>query len=207
MVKFIIIRHGLTDFNKIHKYQGQFDSSLEPLGVEQAELTAKHVAENYHVDAIYASDLSRTVNTAKPFARLLGLPVSTTPAFREIDVGEWAQQFIADVKKTDPEGVRIYNEDPGVFRFPGGENFAEVYERTAKKIEEIAEKHDGETVLIISHGGVIRTLIARWLGYPIRELRRVKPMGNTAITIAEYENGKAKLLLIGDNSHLPEDMR
>ena len=207
MVRFIIVRHGITDFNKIRKYQGQYDSTLEPIGIEQAKITAEFVSTKYNVDAIYSSDLTRAVKTAEPFAKLFSLQIQTDPALREVDVGDWTLQFIADVKKNDPDNIRAYRASIGTFRFPGGESFAEAMERAAAKAEEIARKHDGQTVLLVSHGGTIRALICHWLGYPIEDLQKVTPVKNTSLTVAEYENGCVKFLSMGDNSHLPEELR
>ena len=71
----------------------------------------------------------------------------------------------------------------------------------------IAEKHDGETVLVVSHGGTIRAMICALLGYPIKELSRVSPVGNASITVVEYENGQARFILTGERSHLPEHLK
>ena len=101
MVRFIIVRHGLTDFNRLRKYQGQHEANLEPIGIEQAEATAERVAAEYRLDAIYSSDLSRAVKTAEPFARRFSLPINKDAAFREVDVGEWTLQLIADVDIID----------------------------------------------------------------------------------------------------------
>ena len=207
MVKLILVRHGLTTYNKLKIYQGQYDSPLDELGYLQAELTAEHIASTYHIDAIYASDLSRTINTATPTAKRLGLPFETTKAFREIDVGHWANRKIADVQIEFPDEVRAYREDPGTFHFPGGESFSNVFARADRKIREIAERHDGETVLIFTHGGIIRALLTVWKGLPIERMREIRAVPNTAITVAEYDGGAVKLLLEMDNSHLPEEMR
>ena len=207
MVKLILVRHGLTTYNKLKIYQGQYDSPLDEMGYLQADITAEHIARTYQVDVIYASDLSRTVKTAAPTAKLLGLPVETTEAFREIDVGHWANRKIADVQAEFPDEVRAYREDPGTFHFPGGEDFSNVFVRAEGKLREIAAKHDGKTVLIFTHGGIIRALLTRWNGLPIERMREIKPVPNTAITVAEYDGETVKLLLQMDNSHLPEDMK
>lgn len=207
MVRFIIVRHGLTDFNRLKKYQGQHESNLEPIGIEQAEATAERVAAEYRLDAIYSSDLSRAVKTAEPFARRFSLPINKDAAFREVDVGEWTLQLIADVEKNYPEDIRSYRSAVGEFRFPGGESFEDTAKRAMDGLMKIAEKHDGETVLVVSHGGTIRAMICSLLGYPIKELSRVKPVGNASITVVEYENGQARFILTGERSHLPEHLK
>ena len=208
MVRFILIRHGQTDYNKLHLFQGQFDSKLTELGFAQAELAAKRVASEYHVDAIYSSDLSRAENTAKAVARAVGFDnVTTDPAFREVDVGRWMHQKVSEAFKSDPKLAQEQSEHPGRFRYPDGETLLEVYERAMAGIEKIAKDSDGKTVVIVSHGGTIRSLIKIWLGYDIDESKGVPSMGNTAISVFDYADGKFTPILIGDNSHLPDDMK
>ena len=208
MVKLILLRHGRTVHNLIHRYQGQFDSSLDDLGIRQAEFAAEHLTKNFKIDAIYASDLSRAVNTAMPTAKALGLPLTTYKELREVHVGIWENRMVSEVKEVSPDEVREYNENPGTFRFTGGESFVEVLDRALKKLTEIAESHkDGETVLVVSHGGVIRSLTCHWHGLPIADLRKIPPTPNTSLTVVEYENGIFTLKSEGDNSHIPEDLR
>lgn len=207
MVRFIIVRHGLTEFNRTDRYQGQFDTALDPVGVEQAMATAKHICANYHVDAVYASDLSRAVNTARPIADFFGLEVNTDPAFREIDVGEWTLQFSSDVDKNYPELVYERRNSPDTFRFPGGESYAEVVARAAGKLEELAPLYEGKTVLVVSHGGVIRSLVADWMGCLPKERRKSPSIGNASITEVTYEDRRFELTLVGDRSHLPQELK
>lgn len=207
MVRFIVVRHGLTTYNKLHIYQGQYDSPLDEVGIRQAEYAAERLAAEFRIDAIYASDLSRTVDTATPLANRLGLEIRKDAGLREIDVGDWSNRPVAEVWKESSEAVRTYRETPGIFRFPNGETFAEVIARASAVFERIAAEHDGETVAVFSHGGTIRSVLAYWQGIPVEEMHRVKTLPNTAVTVAEYENGKVTITLLGDNSHLPEDLR
>lgn len=89
MTKLLFVRHGESIYNNASKFTGQKDIPLTELGEKQAEVTGKFLWENYPIDAVYSSDLSRAVNTAKPLADKLGLPIHTDPRFREIDLGEW----------------------------------------------------------------------------------------------------------------------
>ena len=207
MVRFIIVRHGVTDFNRENRYQGQFDSSLDPVGIEQARVTAEHVSKNYRLDAIYASDLSRTMKTAEPFAKLFGLEVHPEPALREIDVGRWTGRLLSEVKVEDAECFTNYVTHPETYGCPEGESYADVRARVTAALERIADENDGKTVLIVSHGGTIRSLICAWLGYEIKDIKKVCSIRNTSITIAEYEGGKINFTLMGDQSHLPEDLK
>ena len=99
MVKIIFVRHGYSQYNKTKQYTGQLDVPLEPEGYEQARDSSRFILENYDVDAIYSSDLSRAVETVKPIAEAIGLEITTTRDLREINLGKWQNHFIADVPK------------------------------------------------------------------------------------------------------------
>lgn len=207
MVKFILVRHGLTTFNKERRCQGQFDSPLDEVGVRQAACTAEYITQAFHIDAIYASDLSRTRDTAAPIAKRLELPVHTSKALRELNNGTWENRLISDIKLEEPEAFARREASLGTFHFPNGECFRDLYDRASLYLSELAERHDGETVLVVTHGGVIRVLAAVWKGIPIEQVQLVPDPKNTSITVAEYENGKMKLLSFNDVSHLPSDLQ
>ncbi len=207
MVKFILIRHGRTTYNTTGRCQGQVDSPLDELGVRQAAITAEHIAKSISAAAIYASDLSRTRDTAAPTAKRLGLPVHTSKALRELDCGTWENRLISDIKREEPDAFALRQRSLGTFRFPNGESFKDGYDRAFLYLSELAKKHDGETVLIFTHGGIIRGIVAAWSGISIERVQDVTPPKNTSITVAEYENGKIKLLSFNDVSHLPSELQ
>lgn len=206
MVKFILVRHGLTTSNKTRRAQGHYDSQLDEIGIRQAACTAEHIANTYHIDAIYASDLSRTRDTAAPIAKLLNLPVHTDAALREVNIGDWENRLVADIEREDPENRAKFKNDIGNFRYPNGETFSETQARALDCIKRIAAAHDGETVLVVTHGGVIQVLLCAWTGTPISEIRSLKEFKNTSITVAEYEGDAVTLLSIGEVEHLPKEL-
>ena len=207
MVKFILVRHGFTTFNKEKRCQGQYDSPLDEIGIKQATHTAEHIVKAYHIDAIYASDLSRTRDTAAPIAKRLELPVHTSKALRELNNGTWENRLISDIKLEEPEAFARKEASLGTFHFPNGECFRDLYNRASLCLSELAKRHDGETVLVVTHGGVIRVLAAVWKGIPIEQVQLLPDPKNTSITVAEYENGKMKLLSFNDVSHLPSELQ
>ena len=140
MVKFVIIRHGYSVSNKERMFAGQMDVKLDELGYSQAEDTAKYILENYKIDAVYSSDLCRAVDTAKPLAAALGLPVITFKELREIWAGCWEGMYISEVKEKYPEGFAKWANDVGNARCGDGETTAELIERGRKFFKKLLAK-------------------------------------------------------------------
>ncbi len=208
MVKFIIVRHGYSVTNKLRKFAGQSDVPLDDMGFEQAKNTAEYVLENYDIDSIYSSDLCRAIDTAKPVSEALGLPINIEKGLREISAGCWEGKFIDDIKAEYPEEFRQWATDVGNARCGDGESSAELNERCKKVFKKIARENEGKTVLIATHGGVIRAIRCMWLGISLDGMKDVPHVANASVTVALYDNktDSAELTLIGYNNHLKDQV-
>ena len=204
MTRFIIIRHGFSQGNKEKRFSGQMDVPLDAVGVSQARSIARYILENYKVDCVYASDLCRAYDTVKPIADALDLPVIKEPLLREVDVGRWQGMLIEDVKRLFPESFERYRATPGLARFDGGEGYIDVMERGKRALAKIAAEHDGETVLIGTHGGVIRTMRAAWAGTDLAQIQEIPHVPNASTTVVEYENGNVRPIMIGYDAYLED---
>ena len=204
MVKFVIIRHGYSVSNKERMFAGQMDVKLDELGLSQAEDTAKYILENYKIDAVYSSDLCRAVDTAKPLADALGLPVITYKELREISAGCWEGMYISEVKDKYPEKFAKGANDVGNARCGDGETTAELIERGRKIFQKIARENEGKTVAIATHGGLIRAVRCMWLGISLDDMKDVPHVANASVTEVLYDNetDKAELTVIGYSEHL-----
>ena len=202
MVKFIFIRHGYSIYNKEKRFTGQKDIPLDEIGFIQAERAGKYITDNYKVDAVYSSDLIRACDTAKPIADKLKLPIFKTEAFREINVGVWQGVKIEDVRKNDSEAYEKYTNNPGVYRFEGGESFYDVIKRASDAICRIAKENGGKTVVVATHGGVIRALRTFWSNIPLERMNEVSHVSNASITVISYDEGKVEYLLEAYTGHL-----
>lgn len=187
MVKFIIVRHGYSVFNKERRFTGHVDAPLDERGIEQAKRNAEYVIANYTIDCIYSSDLSRAYHTVKPVADTLGLPITTSEGLRELYIGEWEGRSIAEVRQTQPEELAFYRMRIPESCTPGGETRKQLRERITRTMAEIAAENDGKTILIGSHGGAIRSLCCAWQGYAIEEIDQVPDLGNASITVVSYD--------------------
>ena len=202
MVTFVLIRHGLTDYNAEHRIQGQLDTALTQEGHDQAKLAADYVASRYTIDAIYASDLSRTMDTAKPLAEKTGLPIHPTKELRELHLGLWQGMLYPEAEARFPETAVMRKKNPALVRYDEGESYGDLTQRATKEMARIAAENEGKTVAVVSHGGTIRALLCDWYGKTVAEVYDIPPVPNTAINVVTYDQGKVEFLLENYTDHL-----
>ncbi|WP_295158362.1 histidine phosphatase family protein [Selenomonas sp. AE3005] len=201
MTNVIFIRHGQTEWNVAGRYQGQSDVQLTAEGRRQAEQLAADFPVNT-VDAVYASDLQRAMVTAETIAQKFGLPVQAEPAFREVSFGKWEgltyQQIVAEWE----EGMTNFLQHPDILEIPGGETFPAVQKRATDKLQELVKKHDGQTIVVVAHGAVLRTMLTAALHMPLQYLWSIRQF-NTAVNIVRYDEGaNATVELLNSTAHL-----
>ena len=201
MTEIIIIRHGETEWNKTGRFQGHSDVPLSAEGRTQAEALGKNLIVD-HVDAIYASDLTRAMETAAPLAARFGLPVISDPQLRELNFGAWEGRNFNDVNAENPNAMKNFYTDPEQADIPESELFPEFQRRVAGRVREIVAHERGKRVVIVSHGASIRILLADLLSMPIRSIWHLSQL-NTAVNKIRFEDdGFAVVTLMNDTSHL-----
>ncbi len=166
-----LIRHGENDWVGTDRLAGRSpDVHLNEKGREQAQELAQFLNQQA-IAAIYSSPLDRCMETAQPLADLLKLPVIVESGVLEVDYGDWQAGHLKELAKL-PEW-RLVQHYPSTFRFPKGETLREVQSRAISAIERIRDAHPNQVVAIFSHGDVIRTTMAHYLGTPIDLFQRV----------------------------------
>lgn len=203
MTNVYIIRHAEAEGNLYRRIHGQYDSIVTDMGMLQIAALRKRF-ENIHIDAVYSSDLIRTQTTAKAIYVPKGLPLVTKPRLREISLGVWEDNTWGALEYESPKAMYAFNNDPANCRIQGGESYAEVSDRMVSAVTELAERHDGQTIALISHGDAIRLLLAHALKLPMNEISRIPFCDNTAVSRLQVEKGRMEALSINDNSHLTE---
>ncbi|MGC4083022.1 MAG: histidine phosphatase family protein [Vicinamibacterales bacterium] len=171
MTTFLLIRHGLTD--AVGQVMTGHDAGvhLNATGRDQAADLPLRLG-SAHIDAIYASPLERTRETAQPIADARGLAVQIDPRFIEVDFGGWTKRRFADMSG-DPHW-QIYNAYRGVTRPPDGEGLIDVQARVVDALLDLAHTHPGQTVAIVSHADTIRAVLLYFLGMPIDFVQRLQ---------------------------------
>lgn len=201
MVKFVIIRHGYSLFNKTRQFSGQYDVPLTETGLKQAEITAKYVLDNYKIDVIYSSDLSRAIKTATPIATALNLPIIKEKMLREANMGIWETKTRDEVEKEYPEALKTYYEDTDNVYFQGGEKYVDLLTRSSQIMDKIAKENEGKTILISTHSGFVRGFVCFLKNIKFKEFGHVP---NASVTEIDYSAGKAEFIKIGYKEHLKD---
>jgi broad specificity phosphatase PhoE len=197
----ILLRHGETEWNREGRWQGQaMDTQLTGQGREQARIVA-HRLQSYPVDVIYCSDLSRALETAQIVGQVLGKTPLLEPALRESDVGLWTGKTWAEITAGWPEQVAAMLAGEDVRR-GDGESYGELQQRLAGALERIIARHPNQTVLVVSHGAALRSLVAHVLGASLAQMHRLAIGGNTAISIVQAQQGVTRLVSYNDTAHL-----
>ena len=154
------------------RFLGQSDPPLSAAGLEQAEVLAERLAP-LGLEAIYCSDLARSLSTAQVVGERTGVPVSVDPRLREIDIGLWDGLTLEQARQLHPHEYAEREADVFGYPFPGGESFRDLDRRVAAALEDILAKGAG-TVLIVAHLGVNRVLVRRLKALPLEELFSLK---------------------------------
>jgi ribonuclease H / adenosylcobalamin/alpha-ribazole phosphatase len=196
----LLLRHGQTPMSVQKRYAGRSDVPLTDAGMAQAAAAAKRL-ESAAIDAIVASPLQRTVQTAEQVAGITGLPVVTEDGFRETDFGDWEGLTFAEVRQRWPSEMAAWLADPQVAP-PGGESFAEVSERVTAALHRVLAGRTGQRILIVSHVTPIKTLVAAALLAPSAALYRMHLDVAALCEIDWYADGPAVLRSFNDTAHL-----
>lgn len=158
--RILLIRHGETSWNVAGRWQGHADPGLTAEGRAQAQTLARALAgERFRPwSRIVASDLARAQQTAHAIASALSLSIEHDPRLRELDVGSWSGLTRVEIEARDPEVLLAFESgDPGI-RPGGGESRIEIRERAQAFVCDLVERHRGESLIIVTHLGVIRAL-------------------------------------------------
>jgi probable phosphomutase (TIGR03848 family) len=177
----LLVRHGQTPSTGTTLPGRARGLHLADAGRAQADATAARIAPLKNVDAVYASPLERTRETAAPIAKKTGLRVQSERGLLECDFGSWTGAELKDLRKL-PEWNAVQRYPSG-FRFPDGESFLEMQSRIVGALAKITAKHPGKTVVAVSHADPIKAAVASALGTHLDLFQRIviSPCSVTAI--------------------------
>ena len=202
MTKIYLIRHAEAEGNLYRRIQGHWDGSITALGLQQIDALAQRFRHE-HIDALYCSSLSRARVTAEAITRYHDVPAVATPRLAEICMGVWEGRAWGDVEHEFPEQMRYFNTDPEKWSVPGGEPIREVQKRMTRAIQDLAARHDGQTVAVVSHGMAIRAYLCTVLGIPNSEMSTLPYGDNTSVSLLLVDGERTTVEYYNDNRHLP----
>ncbi|MGE4353365.1 MAG: GNAT family N-acetyltransferase [Oscillospiraceae bacterium] len=203
MTTVYIIRHAEAEGNLYRRVQGHFDGKITARGKRQIEALAERF-KDIHIDAIYASDLSRTQATAGAISKYHDLPINIDPRLKEVGMGIWENMTWGDVELRWPDQLAFFSSDPDNWHVEGSESFRHLEDRMLAVVNDLARKHDGQTIALFSHGMAIRALHCRVMGVPSRDVASIPHGDNTCVSLYTWDNGILTPEYRNDNSHLDD---
>jgi probable phosphoglycerate mutase len=196
----IVIRHGETEWNRERRMQGTTDTRLSDLGRLQASALGRRLKERGFT-GLYSSDLSRARDTAQAIAQHTGRNLVIDPRLQERRFGIFEGLLAAEIRTRYPdEHARFASRDPD-YEVPGGESASAFTARCLGCLAEIAMRHPGEEVVVVSHGLVLDALYRAAHGLAHGEPRPV-PLINASMNHFGYGASAWRMMLWGDVSHL-----
>ena len=203
--RILVIRHGESVANCEKFFAGQNNIALTELGVKQAEVAADAM-KDIKIDKVFSSTLDRAYYTALPFAKSRGLEVVRIGGFIERDCGDWTGRTFAEVEKLYPEERRLWREDSFNLTITGAkESSKESIQRIGNAVDALARENEGLTVLVASHGGVIKALPYYFSHSKSAKLYNETPVPtNCSITEIVYDNGVGRLTRYSDDGYLKD---
>ena len=189
-----LVRHGEVSREWHDRIYGQLDVPLSTAGQAQAEALGRRM-DAMPIDAVYASDLSRAFDTASALARPHGLPVKAVRAFREASFGHWQGQSWAEILERHGDEVRARSADFGGAKMKDGESLVELAARVLPALREIVMRHQGESVIVATHGGVTRVILADALGMNYSACARIE-QSHCCLNTLDYLPERAYVRLI-----------
>ncbi|MFG1666398.1 bifunctional RNase H/acid phosphatase [Streptomyces sp. Y7] len=201
---FVLLRHGETPLTPQKRFSGsgETDPSLSDVGREQAERVGAALARRGTVQAVVASPLARTRETAGIVAAHLGLDVTVDDGLRETDFGAWEGLTFGEVRERYADDLNAWLADPEARPTGDGESFAATATRITATRDKLVAAYAGRTVLLVSHVTPIKTFVRLALGAPPESLFRMELSAASLSAVAYYADGNASVRLFNDTSHL-----
>lgn len=201
----LLVRHGETEWNKALKYQGHKDIPLSEDGRIQAGKIAERLS-GYAIHAAYSSDLSRAMETAQTIASYHNIDVKLMPELRETNFGKWEGLTYAEINELYHDDMANWLTNPLDTTIPGGESLRDVAERCKKGIDKIINDNLGNNVLVVAHGGIIRIILAMFLGMELNNYWKIR-QDNASLNIVEYFSPDRVIVnLVNDINHLNDQL-
>lgn len=203
----LLVRHGATQLSAEDRFAGDVGVDLSEEGRDQAGRLGERLAGE-RIDAVYASPLSRTLETAQLISAPHKLPIEKRDGLREISHGRWEGLTRREVEERFGDEYRSWETDPFTFAPEGGESGVSVLARSLPVLREIVVAHQHQTVLVVSHKATIRIMLCSLLGIDARGYRDRLDQSPACLNVLEFRDPvRARLMLFNDVSHYAKPRR
>lgn len=198
--RLIAVRHGETAWNRVSRIQGHTDIPLNEAGLWQARQVGEAVAAE-GIDAIYSSDLQRAADTARAIGQAAGVPVQLDVALRERHFGELEGLTHDEINTRWPEQARRWRGRDPDYGPQGGEALKDFHARCVGALTRLAQRHPGQTVVLVAHGGVLDCFYRAANGVDL-SVPRSWTIGNATINRLLYSPDGLTMIGWADDGHL-----
>lgn len=198
MTTLYLVRHAQAEGNLYRRFHGQYDSRLTGLGRRQLVPLALRFAD-VPLAAVYSSTLNRGRTTAEAIARPHSLPVQTDPRLLEFRAGIWEDLPVGELERFHAAAFDTLKHDPRALSVEGAETWEQLTSRFIEVLTELAAKHDGQEIVVVSHSLILGNSLERMFPGQV-------PGGyidNTAVTCLTWDGAKFTPVYWSDTSHLP----
>lgn len=199
-MKMIILRHGEAEWNLQDRAMGQLDSPLTAKGIRQAYALGDRVGR-LSFTTLYSSDLGRAAETANIIASICDKKVIFNSELREWNVGIFQGLTIPEMHEKFPQERQDYERNDFEYLIPEGESLRQLRQRSFRVLTAIAQRHSDETVVVVTHGGILMCFFQEVLGIS-HENHSCFRQNNANFCAFEYVNGRWSLIVWNDISHL-----
>lgn len=201
VTRVFLIRHGATVLSAEDRFAGSTDVELSDEGRRQARCLAERLASE-PIRAVFASPLSRTVETARLIAAPHGLPAQLEPDLREIDHGHWEGLTRSEVEERFAGEYAAWERDPLLVAPQGGEPGMAVMARAVPVVHRLVQEAAGGSLVLVSHKATIRLILAMLLGIDARGYRDRLDQSPACLNVLDFKDPvRARLMLYNDTSH------
>jgi broad specificity phosphatase PhoE len=208
MIQLVVIRHAQTAWNvgegSADRFRGTVDLPLSEVGVGQAEATSARLAD-WPLAAVYTSPLQRASHVGHLIAHPHGLTSQPLDELSSMDYGAWAGRTHAEVRSAWPDLYRAWQDDPFSVSIPGGENTQLLLQRVRAVVDRIRRCHKpGDTVALVTHQAITKTLTCELLGLPGPAYWRVRhDLCGLNLFLLDPMRPDARVQCLNDIRHLP----
>jgi probable phosphoglycerate mutase len=205
-LKVYFLRHGETTSSQTGTYCGALDINLTPEGHQMAKDFAR-AYQSLPWTAVYTSPLWRAIDTAKPLCEAIKMDMQLRDGLKEITYGKWEGKTPEEVNREFHDEYVRWLADPGWNSPTGGEKGVDIARRSSLVLEEIEQTHSTGNVLVVSHKATIRIMLCSLLGIDVGRFRDRIGIPVASLTIVEMAERGPLLQVMGDRSHLSEQLR
>jgi broad specificity phosphatase PhoE len=200
--RLLLVRHGVTEYNSSRRFLGHSDIGLSAIGHQQIERLGNYLKDE-RIDAVYASDLKRTMMSAEIITGKRDLDIMPCPELREVNYGVCEGLTFSEINHSYPDVAEKCINFTLELEFPEGEKFREFIVRSSTFLERLKKHKSGDTILIVSHNGPLKVLICRLLEISMEHWWQIG-VDVASLNIMETRSRGAILTRLNDTSFLKD---